>query len=160
MTWARVAARLMAAWWRSAACVAAPLLALLLLPVMGLAYHVFVDRRGLPDIEPFIRFTPPAIGEVYDAQGTVLIRLAREYRRVVSYDEIPPVLRHAILSAEDKNFFTHAGVDYRALPRVLQKGARAPWPGGAPATRGSGCSSVKGDRRSRSSSSAATSSRA
>ena len=109
--------------WRRAACFAAPPLILLFLPVVGLAYHVFFDRSGLPDIEPFIRFTPPAIGEVYDARGTVLIRLAREYRRVVSYDEVPPVLRHAILSAEDKHFFTHSGVDYRAWPRVLQKTA-------------------------------------
>ena len=109
--------------WRRAACFAAPPLVLLLLPAVGLAYHVFFDRSGLPDIEPFIRFTPPTIGEVYDARGTVLIRLAREYRRVVSYDEVPPVLRHAILSAEDKHFFTHSGVDYRALPRVLQKTA-------------------------------------
>ena len=120
--WDRVAAKLTAAWWRRAAWFTVPPLALLLVPVMVLAHHVLFDRRGLPDIEPFIRFTPPAIGEVYDARGTVLIRLAREYRRVVSYDEIPPVLRHAILSAEDKNFFVHAGVDYRALPRVLQKG--------------------------------------
>jgi membrane carboxypeptidase/penicillin-binding protein len=123
LTWARVRTRLTAAWWRRAACVAVAPLALLLLPAMGLAYYIVVDRTGLPDMEPFIHFTPPAIGEVYDARGTVLIRLAREYRRVVSYDEIPAVLRHAILSAEDKNFFTHSGVDYRALPRVLQKGA-------------------------------------
>ena len=123
VTWARVGARLTAVSWRRAACFAAPPLILLLLPVVGLAYHVFFDRSGLPDIEPFIRFTPPAIGEVYDARGTVLIRLAREYRRVVSYDEVPPVLRHAILSAEDKHFFTHSGVDYRAWPRVLQKTA-------------------------------------
>jgi penicillin-binding protein 1A len=119
----RVAARLTAARWRRAGCFAAVPLVLLLLPAMGLAYHVFFDRSGLPDIEPFIHFKPPTIGEVYDAQGTVLIRLAREYRRVVSYDEVPPVLRHAILSAEDKNFFTHSGVDYGALPRVLQKTA-------------------------------------
>jgi penicillin-binding protein 1A len=118
----RVATRLTATSWRRAACFAAPPLALLLLPA-SLAYHVFFDRSGLPDIEPFIRFKPPTIGEVYDARGTVLITLAREYRRVVSYDEVPPVLRHAILSAEDKNFFTHSGVDYRALPRVLQKTA-------------------------------------
>ena len=123
MTWARVGARLTAVSWRRVACFAAPPLILLLLPVVGLAYHVFFDRSGLPDIEPFIRFTPPTIGEVYDARGTVLIQLAREYRRVVSYDEVPPVLRHAILSAEDKHFFTHSGVDYRALPRVLQKTA-------------------------------------
>ena len=115
--------KLTSAWWRRAACFVVPPLTLLLLPVVGLAYHVFFDRNGLPDLEPFIRFTPPAIGEVYDTRGTVLIRLAREYRRVVSYDEVPPVLRHAILSAEDKHFFTHAGVDYRVLPRVLQKTA-------------------------------------
>jgi membrane carboxypeptidase/penicillin-binding protein len=121
----RLAARLTAACRRRAVrFAAAPLaLALLLLPAMGLAYHVFLDRSGLPDIEPFIRFKPPTIGEVYDARGTVLISLAREYRRVVSYDEVPPVLRHAILSAEDKNFFVHSGVDYRALPRVLQRTA-------------------------------------
>ena len=119
----RVAARLTATHWRRAVYVAALPLVLLLLAAMGLAYHVFFDRSGLPDIEPFIHFKPPTIGEVYDARGMVLIRLAREYRRVVSYDEVPPVLRHAILSAEDKNFFTHAGVDYRALPRVLQKTA-------------------------------------
>ncbi len=119
----RVAAWLTAAGWRRAACFAAPPLVLLLLPAMGLAYHVFFDRSGLPDIEPFIHFKLPTIGDVYDARGTVLIRLAREYRRVVSYDEVSPILRHAILSAEDKNFFTHSGVDYRALPRVLQKGA-------------------------------------
>jgi membrane carboxypeptidase/penicillin-binding protein len=119
----RVATRVAATHWRRAACFAAPPLALLLLLAIGLVYHVFFDRSGLPDIEPFIRFTPPTIGEVYDVRGTVLMSLAREYRRVVSYNEVPPVLRHAILSAEDKHFFTHAGVDYRALPRVLQKTA-------------------------------------
>ena len=89
----------------------------------------------------------------------MLIELAREYRRVVSYDEVPPVLRHAILAAEDKNFFSHSGVDYRALPRVLQKTAvrslAAWWNGDA----GLRLRLPQGDRRSRSSSSAATSSR-
>jgi hypothetical protein len=49
----RVAARLTATCWRRPVCFAAPPLALLLLPAMGLAYHVFFDRSGLPDIEPF-----------------------------------------------------------------------------------------------------------
>ena len=51
----------------------------------------------------------------------MLVALAREYRRVVTYDEVPPVLRDAILAAEDRNFFTHSGVEYRALPRVAYK---------------------------------------
>jgi len=115
----------------------APLLALLLLlllPVVGLVYHIYFDRRGLPDLEPFIRFELSTVGNVYDARGRVLVELAREYRRVVSYDEVPPVLRHAILAAEDKNFFSHSGVEYRALPRVVYKTAvhsvAAWWKGG------------------------------
>ena len=100
----------------------APLLALLcLLPAVRLVHYIYFDRSGLPDLERFIRFEIPTTGEVYDAQGTVLVELAREYRRVVSYHEVPPVLRDAILAAEDRNFFTHSGVEYRALPRVVYK---------------------------------------
>ena len=51
-------------------------------PAAGFVQHVYFDRSGLPDLEPFIRFEPPTIGEVYDARGKVLIQLAREYRRV------------------------------------------------------------------------------
>ncbi|HSN57174.1 MAG TPA: transglycosylase domain-containing protein [Candidatus Sulfomarinibacteraceae bacterium] len=53
----------------------------------------------------------------------MLIELAREYRQVVTYDEVPIILRQAILAAEDKRFFTHSGVDYRVLPRVVKKAA-------------------------------------
>src|SRR4029077_20037671 len=95
----------------------------LVLATWGLAHHIYFDRSGVPDLEPFIRFDLSRSGKVYDARGTVLIELAREYRQVVSYEEVPPVLRQAILAAEDKNFFAHSGVDYRALPRVLYKAA-------------------------------------
>ncbi len=100
------------------------LLGLILLPFLpgaALVHHVYFDDRDLPDIEPFIRFELPATGRVYDARGTVLISVAREYRRMIGYSEVPEILRHAILSAEDKNFFHHAGVDYGVLPRVAQK---------------------------------------
>ena len=64
--------------------------------VMGLVHHVYFDRSGLPDLGPFIRFETPTIGAVYDARGNVLIELAREYRRTVSYDQVPDVLRDAM----------------------------------------------------------------
>jgi penicillin-binding protein 1A len=88
-----------------------------------LVEHIYFNRGGLPDLEPFIRFEIPAIGQVYDTNGKVLVELAREYRRVVPYEEVPPVLRDAILAAEDKNFFSHSGVEYRALLRVGYKTA-------------------------------------
>jgi penicillin-binding protein 1A len=137
--WARVAGafagvRVRSAWsHRAVRITAAALAALFLVPTGWLVHHVYFDRNSLPDIEPFIRFDPPTIGEVYDAQGTVLIQLAREYRRVVSYDEVPLVVRDAVLAAEDKNFYSHSGVDYAALPRVIHKATArsyASWRGG------------------------------
>jgi penicillin-binding protein 1A len=118
---------------RRTAFLAAPPLALLLVLAAGLVHHVYFDRSGLPDLESFIRFEPSTIGEIYDDRGKVLIELAREYRRVVSYDDVPRILREAILAAEDKNFFSHSGVEYRALPRVVQKAVGhsvADWWGG------------------------------
>jgi penicillin-binding protein 1A len=105
---------------------AARLLAIVLalafpLPVTWLVQQVYYERGGVPDLEPFIRFQPAETGEVDDVQGRVLIEVAREYRRVIPYDGVPLVLRHAILAAEDKNFFAHSGVDYGALPRVIFK---------------------------------------
>jgi penicillin-binding protein 1A len=105
-------------------CVSASALVLLLvLPAVGLVQHIYFNRSGLPDLDPFIRFELPTIGLVYDTNGKVLVELAREYRRVIPYDEVPPVLRDAILAAEDKNFFSHSGVEYRALLRVGYKTA-------------------------------------
>jgi penicillin-binding protein 1A len=84
-------------------------------------YHVYFDRTNLPDIEPFALFAFPTIGHVYDANGQSLIEMAREYRRNIKYEDIPSVVRDAILATEDKNFFTHGGVDYSVIPRVLSK---------------------------------------
>ncbi|HWH80254.1 MAG TPA: transglycosylase domain-containing protein, partial [Candidatus Binatus sp.] len=84
-------------------------------------YHVYFDRSDLPDIEAFARFEFPTIGTVYDANGQPLIELAKEYRKIIRYEDIPPIVRDAIIATEDKNFFSHSGVDYSALPRVLGK---------------------------------------
>lgn len=84
-------------------------------------YHVYFDRSALPDIEPLISFDFPTIGHVYDINDQPIIELAREYRRNIEYKDIPPIVRDAIISAEDKNFFKHDGVDYSVLPRILSK---------------------------------------
>ncbi len=85
------------------------------------ALYVNFNRTNLPDLEGFIRFEPPAMGHIYDAKGRVLIELGRERRDIIRYEEIPDVVREAILSAEDKNFFSHSGVDYSVFLRLLAK---------------------------------------
>src|SRR3989337_1641248 len=84
-------------------------------------HHVYFDRTNLPDIGSFTRFELPTIGPIYEPDGQPLIELAKEYRRIIQYEDIPPIVRDAILATEDKNFFTHSGVDYSVIPRVLRK---------------------------------------
>jgi penicillin-binding protein 1A len=85
------------------------------------AFYVNFNRTNLPDLDGFIRFEPPTMGRIYDANGQVLIELGRERRDIIRYEEIPDVVREAVLSAEDKNFFSHSGVDYSAFLRLLAK---------------------------------------
>lgn len=108
---------------RGAAVLALTPFVLLILLLIALGYRLYFDQRDLPDPESFIRFEVPTTGQVFDAQGKVLIALAVEHRQMVSYDEVPVILRQAILAAEDKNFFSHSGIDFSVLPRVLQKTA-------------------------------------
>jgi penicillin-binding protein 1A len=144
--WLEPAGVFVAGWLRSrrarhAVLLAIPLMALVLalVPTVWLVHHVYFDRSRLPALDAFIRFQPATTGVVRDTQGQALIELAREYRRVVTYDEVPPILRQAILAAEDKNFFSHPGVEYGALPRVIRTAAarslREWWHGHTPAMR-------------------------
>jgi penicillin-binding protein 1A len=89
--------------------------------VAGGIYYVCFDRHNLPDLDAFSRFELPTIGHVYDADGRPLVEMAAEYRQITRYADIPPVVRNAILAAEDKNFFSHSGVDYSGFARVLCK---------------------------------------
>jgi penicillin-binding protein 1A len=116
------ARRLRVAWSYRPVRIACPIVAALgMLPPALVLHHVYLDRSDLPDLAPFVRFQPPTTGEILDARGHVVIQLAREYRRVVTYNEVPLVMRQAIVAAEDKNFDSHSGVDYGALPRVMEK---------------------------------------
>jgi penicillin-binding protein 1A len=84
-------------------------------------HHIYFDQTQLPDIGPFARFEFPAIGRVYDVNDRPLVEVSKEYRRNIQYEDIPPIVRDAILAAEDKNFFTHSGIDYSVFPRVMGK---------------------------------------
>jgi membrane peptidoglycan carboxypeptidase len=84
-------------------------------------YHVYLDRSDLPDLEGFTRFEFPTIGRIYDGNGQPLKEMATETRQISRYADIPPIVRDAILAAEDKNFFLHSGIDYSSFARVLYK---------------------------------------
>jgi penicillin-binding protein 1A len=89
--------------------------------ILCVIIYISYNRTDLPDLDAFLRFEPPTTGHIYDSNGHVLIELGRERREIIQYKDIPDVLRQAILSAEDENFFSHAGVDYSVFPRLLSK---------------------------------------
>jgi membrane carboxypeptidase/penicillin-binding protein len=84
--------------------------------VASAIHHLYFDRANLCDLGSFTRFEFSAIGRVYDANGQPLIEFAREYRQLSSYEDIPPIVRDAILAAEAKRSSRTTWRDTRAFP--------------------------------------------
>src|SRR5690348_1223482 len=61
---------------------------------------------------------PSLITEVRADDGQVIGSFALERRIIVTWDEIPPVVKDAITSVEDQNFFTHWGIDFYGIARA------------------------------------------
>jgi penicillin-binding protein 1A len=72
---------------------------------------VLIYSVDLPQMEDLERYRPSTTTQLYDIHGSVIGSFALERRVVVRYDDIPPILRHAVISIEDKNFEGHWGVN-------------------------------------------------
>ncbi|NIJ07723.1 penicillin-binding protein 1A [Sphingomonas vulcanisoli] len=81
----------------------------LLLAIAWAAFYYFFIA-GLPSTDALLTYEPPLPTNVRSIDGTPVYSFARERRVQLNYDEFPPLLVQAFISAEDKNFFTHHGV--------------------------------------------------
>src|SRR5438093_5787964 len=72
---------------------------------------LFAYAGDLPQISVLDDYTPSTITRVYAANGQVICEFATQRRIVVSYDDINPVLRHAIVATEDAEFERHFGIN-------------------------------------------------
>jgi len=70
---------------------------------------------GLPSSDKLLAYQPPLPTNVRGYDGNPVQTFARERRVELAYDEYPPVVVQAFISAEDKTFFTHGGIDYPGL---------------------------------------------
>jgi penicillin-binding protein 1A len=70
---------------------------------------------GLPSSQTLLAYQPPLPTNIRGYDGAPVQTFARERRVELSYDEFPPLVVHAFISAEDKNFFQHHGVDFTGL---------------------------------------------
>ncbi len=74
---------------------------------------------GLPSAQTLLAYQPPLPTNVRGYNGDPVQTFARERRVDLSYDEYPPLLVHAFISAEDKTFFHHHGIDYAGFIKAV-----------------------------------------
>ena len=72
---------------------------------------LLVYSTNLPQVEQLEHYRPSSTTELYDDQGRIIGSFALQRRVVSSYDDFPPVLRDALVSIEDKDFYRHSGID-------------------------------------------------
>ena len=75
--------------------------------------------NNIPDYKFLKNYKPPVSSKVYSGNGTLVADFSREKRVFVPYKSIPKNVINSFLSAEDKNFFTHPGVDAKGVLRAV-----------------------------------------
>ena len=74
---------------------------------------------GLPDYKKLSNYQPPISSRVYSKDGRLIAEYAIEKRLFVPFESIPVKVINSFLSAEDKNFFEHPGVDAKGILRAI-----------------------------------------
>ena len=79
---------------------------------------------GLPDYKKLSNYQPPISSRVYSDNGKLIAEYAIEKRLFVPFESVPEKVINSFLSAEDKNFFSHPGVDAKGILRAILNNIR------------------------------------
>jgi penicillin-binding protein 1A len=85
--------------------------------VQGYAFFT----HSIPSIQKLSKYSFSIVTQLYADKGELIKEIYSEYRFVVPIEDIPKVLQNAFVSAEDKNFWQHSGVDKEAILRAAKK---------------------------------------
>ncbi len=94
------------------------LLSISLLTVIVIFGILWTFSNNIPDYKFLKNYKPPVSSKMYSGDGELVADFSKEKRIFVPYSVIPSNVINAFLSAEDKNFFTHPGVDAKGVLRA------------------------------------------
>jgi len=92
--------------------------------VLGLLFvfsTLWYFSSDLPDYKILANYKPPVSSRVHSGEGHLIAEYALQKRLFIPYDSIPDKVIYSFLSAEDKNFFSHPGVDAKSITRAIIK---------------------------------------
>lgn len=81
----------------------------------GVGYVIWDMSQGLPDYKQLAQYEPPVMTRVHAADGTLVAEYAEQRRLFAPINDIPKKLIQAFISAEDKTFYEHQGLDWPGL---------------------------------------------
>ena len=85
---------------------------------VAVAIYIVRVTDDLPNHRQLAEYQPPVMSRVHAGDGLLIAEYAREHRVFVPIDNIPQNVVHAFVSAEDKNFYEHGGLDLRGIIRA------------------------------------------
>jgi len=85
----------------------------------GAGFLVWQASRDLPDYESLSKYEPPVMTRIHAHDGSLIAEFARERRIFVPINTIPKRIVGAFLSAEDRRFYDHGGIDFQGVLRAV-----------------------------------------
>ncbi|MBB3162049.1 penicillin-binding protein 1A [Rhizobium laguerreae] len=92
---------------------------LFLVAAAGIAIYLANVAKDLPDYAVLNSYAPPVTTRVHAGNGALMAEYAKEKRLFLPIQAVPDRVKAAFLSAEDKNFYNHPGVDLTGLGRAI-----------------------------------------
>jgi len=95
--------------------------------ILGLLFifsTLWYFSTDLPDYKILANYKPPVSSRVHSGEGQLIAEYALQKRFFIPYDSVPKKVIFSFLSAEDKNFFSHPGIDAKSITRAIIKNLR------------------------------------
>ena len=90
-----------------------------LITIISIFVILWTFSNNIPDYKFLKNYKPPVSSKVYSGNGELVADFSKEKRIFIPFSAIPKKVVNAFLSAEDKNFFSHPGVDAKGVMRAI-----------------------------------------